>query len=62
MRSYSDCYIAFVDLLGFKRLVNSISCEEIACIFDEINTDYIITINGTDVPCVSPANVKKKVM
>ena len=62
MRSYSDCYIAFVDLLGFKRLVNYISCEEIACIFDEINTDYRITINGTDAPWVSPANVKMKVM
>ena len=46
MREYEECYIAHLDILGFKQLItNNSSCEKIAEIFDEINTQYDITEN-----------------
>lgn len=30
---YGECYIAFLDMLGFKKLINDSSCDEIAGIF-----------------------------
>lgn len=30
---YEECYIAFLDMLGFKKLINDSSCDEIAEIF-----------------------------
>lgn len=30
---YVECYIAFLDMLGFKKLINDSSCDEIAGIF-----------------------------
>jgi hypothetical protein len=62
MRAYTDCYIAFIDLLGFKDYVGKHSCEEIASLFDEINEDYNITIQGLNSPWVNSEIVKKKVM
>lgn len=62
MREYTDCYIAFIDLLGFKNYVEEHSCEDIASIFDEINEDYNITIQGLNSPWVNSEIVKKKVM
>lgn len=32
---YVECYIAFLDMLGFKNLINQSSCDEIAKIFKE---------------------------
>lgn len=32
---YVECYIAFLDMLGFKILINQSSCDEIAKIFKE---------------------------
>ena len=29
MKSYSDCYIAFIDILGFKEMVTNHSCNDI---------------------------------
>ena len=62
MRQYTSCYIAFIDLLGFKKYVESHSCDEIAFLFDEINTDYNITVKDNKTPWVSPEIVKMKVM
>lgn len=61
MRKYEECYIAHLDILGFKQLVKSeTSCEEIARIFDEINTQYDITENGTNL--VPHNSMRYKVM
>lgn len=36
MKEYQDYYIAFIDILGFKQLINDKSCNEIAEIYDSI--------------------------
>lgn len=36
MREYKDCYIAFLDLLGFKNLISKKNCDYIAGVFDAI--------------------------
>lgn len=36
---YTECYVAFLDMLGFKKLIEDSSCEEIAEIFTKhLNT------------------------
>lgn len=46
MRKYEKCYVAHLDILGFKQLIKSKkSCDEIARIFDEINTQYVVSEN-----------------
>ena len=46
MREYQNCYIAHLDLLGFKELINeNPPCEKIAEIFDEVNTQYDVCLN-----------------
>lgn len=62
MREYTDCYIAFIDLLGFKNIVENTKCDEIASLFDEMFTDYLITYGDDKTPWVSPEIVKMKVM
>lgn len=42
MRDYSQYYFAFLDLLGFKEIVKSKTCEEIAEIFDEAKKKYTV--------------------
>lgn len=59
---YVNSYIAFLDILGFKELVRSHTCPEIVKIFDEINTQYLITCDETHQPLVSLDNVHLKVM
>lgn len=34
---YEECYIAFLDMLGFKKLINDSSCDEIAEIFSKFS-------------------------
>lgn len=63
MRGYTECYIAFLDLLGFKQIVKSYECGEIAAFFDEINT--ISTLKITDKcnkPLISDDMIHMKVM
>lgn len=62
MREYKECYIAIIDLLGFKTLLNSYNCETIAGIFDEINQSYIITYNKTGELIVNKEDLHIKVM
>lgn len=62
---YTECYIAFLDMLGFKKLVNDNSCNDIIEIFDTFNhkpirdeylgDDSVITKSTVD-------NLKMKVM
>lgn len=62
MREYIDCYVAFMDLLGFKTLLNdkNKSCEDIASVFDEISKRYDFNENGT--PLIDINDIHFKVM
>ena len=40
MKEYIPCYFAFIDLLGFKEIVKTKTCSEIANIFDEAKKCY----------------------
>lgn len=62
MPDYQNCYIAFLDLLGFKNLINCKSCQDIMGYFAEIETEYIITDNIMGQPLIQPAAIKKKIM
>lgn len=62
MKRYTDCYIAFIDLLGFKGLVTQKECDEIAHIFDEINVHFIVTVNETGEPLMDFSKIKMKIM
>lgn len=65
MREFIDCYIAFLDLLGFKALLKEKRndlCEYIAGLFDRIQEDWYITVNKTGEYLIDPALVKRKVM
>ena len=62
MSEYKDCYIAFLDILGFKNFVEHASCEDILKIFDEIQHQYIVRINETDKPLMDYQKIHKKIM
>ena len=62
MREYKECYIAFLDLLGFKNTVNNEACETIASFFDEIQHEYIVTVNETGLPLMDYSKITRKVM
>lgn len=48
MSEYTQCYFAFIDILGFKYMMNTLSCSAINDIFDELKQEYVIrsSING----------------
>ncbi len=63
MREYEDCYIAFIDLLGFKELVKKEKCETIASYFDKITEEYIIeNQNSGSVLVDFDSIIKRKIM
>lgn len=62
MREYKECYIAILDLIGFKSALNSYDCETIASFFDEINQQYIISNNKTGEPIINKDDLHIKVM
>lgn len=43
MAEYKDCYVAFLDILGFKNLVKKASCDEMLAIFNEVKQQYVVT-------------------
>ncbi|RGC97242.1 hypothetical protein DW194_17090 [Subdoligranulum sp. AM16-9] len=59
---YENCYIAFLDLLGFKELVKTHTCEQILKIFDEIKSQYMITRDEDKKPLVDPKKIHFKIM
>lgn len=63
-REYKECYIAFLDLLGFKSLIENErkSCEDIAELFDEIGRDYPVRINSENRDLMDFRLLKKKIM
>ena len=40
--NYEECYVAFIDLLGFKNIVKTLECKEIYSIFEEIKDESLI--------------------
>lgn len=61
---YENCYIAFLDLLGFKELVKTQTCEQILKIFDEIKSQYMITCDcdKEKKPLIDPEEIHFKIM
>ena len=52
MRAYKNCYVAFLDILGFKNLImnSGATCEMIAKIFDELKQPKFLTIEEKGQP------------
>lgn len=61
-KKYENCYIAFLDLLGFKELVRTQTCEQILKIFDEIETRYTITCDKDQKTLADPNEIHFKIM
>ena len=63
-RKYKECYIAFLDLLGFKALIENreMSCEKIAKLFDEIRIEYLVTIEEEKRYLMDFDALKQKIM
>ena len=51
MREYTNCFVAFLDILWFKQLVAKKQCEEIFRIFEVIhdNSSSSLTYNGVKI-------------
>ena len=62
MRNYKECYIAVLDLLGFKGALQNYECETVASFFDEVNEEYIISYEATGKPIVNKNDLHMKVM
>ena len=62
MREYSDCYIAYLDLLGFKNIVSKKNCEDIAKLFDEIQERYIVAVDSSKKVLMDYRRLKIKIM
>lgn len=64
MKEYGQYYFAFMDLLGFKEIVKSHTCEEIAEIFDEAKKQFIINqiVDEKSIPVVPPRDIHYYVM
>lgn len=59
---YENCYIAFLDLLGFKELVKTQTCEQILKIFEEIKSQYMITRDDDKKVLIDPKEFHFKIM
>lgn len=64
MAEYKDCYIAFLDLLGFKKLIadEETKCEDIVKVFDEIGKKCPVYINEEQRDLMDFSELKKKIM
>ena len=61
MREYKDCYVAFLDMLGFKKMIEKKTCAEILDIYGMINRPVNkLIVNGSEIPNID--NVQLKVM
>lgn len=61
MHEYIDCYIAIIDLLGFKNAVKYKMCEEIYSYYEEINTQYVVNNELTNTPIIDEGTLHMKV-
>ena len=65
MESYTHCYFAFLDILGFKSIVEKKSCSEIVKVFDELKTKIVVSrvINEElRIPVIAPENIHYYIM
>ena len=51
MKEYIDHYVAFIDILGFKSILATLSCDEVYPIFDvlETKTKASLNFNGVQI-------------
>lgn len=62
---YTKCYIAFLDMLGFKNLVKEKTCEEINRIFKDFKSKPISCVYLGDKNIISTSTtevLKMKIM
>lgn len=62
MSDYQNCYIAFLDLLGFKDIINGRSCQEIAQVFAKIKLNSYVIDDTTGQPLIRADAIQKKIM
>jgi len=66
MTEYTQYYLAYLDLLGFKEIVKNRTCSEIVDIFEEINTQYVIgksdLDNGISIPVIPSEHIMYYIM
>ena len=62
MNTYTDCYVAIIDVLGFKNLILKKKCSEILQLFNSFYSEYNIYINDNTNPFVTNEIVNMKVM
>lgn len=50
MKEYKDCYVAFLDILGFKNMINNKSCNDLFEIFESIkaSSHTCVELNNED--------------
>ena len=49
MANYEECYIAFLDIIGFKDLINHLDCDDILKIYDKIDCETFLLTDLKDV-------------
>ncbi|MBQ8798394.1 MAG: hypothetical protein IJZ55_02375 [Lachnospiraceae bacterium] len=63
---YTKCYVAFLDLLGFRNTLINASCEEILNVFKEINKNPLVKVyrveEGKTVAIPGPESLNCKIM
>lgn len=62
VEGYKSCYVAFLDILGFKNIVNSKTCEEILEIYKKIENRPFFQIMRNGEALITPNSVRLKVM
>lgn len=65
MKDYTQCYFAYLDILGFKVLVRKKQCSEIASLFDEAKKHYVfneIREDGIEVPIIPAKDIHYYIM
>ena len=59
---YKDCYIAFLDLLGFKNLISQKTCADIRKVYEKIDNPFGEMTDGDGVHVMNAEEIKMKVM
>lgn len=62
LEEYKTCYIAFLDILGFKNIVNGKTCEDILGIYKEIEHRPFSQIMRNGEALIVPDSVNLKIM
>ena len=45
---YQECYIAFLDMLGFKNLIKEKECDYLLKVFEKIRYPFKVSSKETD--------------